>query len=220
MKIFQIPLFEAMSEAELADMQALHCMRTKVFEKNAVILHSGDRVRNLGIVLNGSVLIENVNVWGDKSILSRVEPGQVFAESYALCGEPLLVDAVAAERAEILFLHLDIVLSPEYSGRPWHARLMQRLTLMTARKNLVLSRRIFCTSPRSVRERLLTYLSGQTLQCGSAEFDIPFNRQQMADYLNLDRSALSKELGRMRDEGLLSFRKNHFRLFIDLTGRS
>lgn len=97
---------------------------------------------------------------------------------------------------------------------------MQRLTLMTARKNLVLSRRIFCTSPRSVRERLLTYLSGQTLQCGSAEFDIPFNRQQMADYLNLDRSALSKELGRMRDEGLLSFRKNHFRLFIDLTGRS
>ena len=171
-------------------------------------------------MLNGSVLIENVNVWGDKSILSRVEPGQVFAESYALCGEPLLVDAVAAERAEILFLHLDIVLSPEYSGRPWHARLMQRLTLMTARKNLVLSRRIFCTSPRSVRERLLTYLSGQALQCGSAEFDIPFNRQQMADYLNLDRSALSKELGRMRDEGLLSFRKNHFRLFIDLTGRS
>ena len=83
MKIFQIPLFEAMSEAELADMQALHCMRTKVFEKNAVILHSGDRVRDLGIVLNGSVLIENVNVWGDKSILSRVEPGQVFAESYA-----------------------------------------------------------------------------------------------------------------------------------------
>ena len=97
---------------------------------------------------------------------------------------------------------------------------MQRLTLMTARKNLVLSRRIFCTSPRSVRERLLTYLSGQALQCGSAEFDIPFNRQQMADYLNLDRSALSKELGRMRDEGLLSFRKNHFRLFIDLTGHS
>ena len=78
------------------------------------------------------------------------------------------------------------------------------------RKNLGLSRRIFCTTPKTVRGRLLTYLSGQAVQAGSKTFDLPFNRQQLADYLNLDRSALSKELGRMRDEGLLEFEKNHF----------
>ena len=78
------------------------------------------------------------------------------------------------------------------------------------KKNLTLSRRILCTAPKTVRGRLLTYLSGQAVQAGGMEFDLPFNRQQLADYLNLDRSALSKELCRMRDEGLLTFRKNHF----------
>lgn len=80
------------------------------------------------------------------------------------------------------------------------------------RKSLSLSQRIFCTTPKTVRGRLLTYFSAQAVKAGGLEFDVPFNRQQMADYLNLDRSALSKELCKMRDEGLLEFEKNHFRL--------
>ena len=88
--------------------------------------------------------------------------------------------------------------------------LLHNLLTVSMRKNLSLSQRIFCTTPKTVRGRLLTYFSAQAAKADSPEFEIPFNRQQMADYLNLDRSALSKELGRMRDEGLLEFEKNHF----------
>ena len=94
-----------------------------------------------------------------------------------------------------------------------HSILMQRILLLTAQKNLTLSTRIFCTSAKNVRGRLLTYLSGEAARQGRYEFDIPFNRQQLADYLNLDRSALSKELSRMRDEGMLAYRRNHFILY-------
>ena len=88
--------------------------------------------------------------------------------------------------------------------------LLRRLLAVSMRKNLSLSQRIFCTTPKTVRGRLLTYFSAQAARCGRMAFEVPFNRQQMADYLNLDRSALSKELCKMRDEGLLEFDKNRF----------
>ena len=122
----------------------------------------------------------------------------------------MMVDAVAAEDAEILFLSVPRLLGAESRGKTWYAALTQNLLHICAQKNLTLSGRIFCTSSRSVRSRILTYLSGQAALHGSREFEIPFDRQQLADYLSLDRSALSRELCRMRDEGLLRFRKNHF----------
>ena len=132
-----------------------------------------------------------------------------FAETYAFCGEALMVDAVAAEHCEILFLHTaaftDARIEPALQDK-----LLRRLLAVSMRKNLSLSQRIFCTTPKTVRGRLLTYFSAQAARCGRMEFEVPFNRQQMADYLNLDRSALSKELCKMRDEGLLEFDKNRF----------
>ena len=132
-----------------------------------------------------------------------------FAETYAFCGEALMVDAVAAEHCEILFLHTaaltDARIEPALQDK-----LLRRLLAVSMRKNLSLSQRIFCTTPKTVRGRLLTYFSAQAARCGRMAFEVPFNRQQMADYLNLDRSALSKELCKMRDEGLLEFDKNRF----------
>ena len=113
----------------------------------------------------------------------------------------------------ILFLVLIPLLDGDNAAESWHSKLMQRILLLTAQKNLTLSTRIFCTSAKNVRGRLLTYLSGEAARQGRYEFDIPFNRQQLADYLNLDRSALSKELSRMRDEGMLAYRRNHFILY-------
>ena len=125
------------------------------------------------------------------------------------CGEALMVDAVAAEHCEILFLHTaaltDARIEPALKDK-----LLRRLLAVSMRKNLSLSQRIFCTTPKTVRGRLLTYFSAQAARCGRMAFEVPFNRQQMADYLNLDRSALSKELCKMRDEGLLEFDKNRF----------
>ena len=209
MKKIASPLFQDLSEAELDTLAAAGHLRTRQFAKHEVIFHAGSCVREIGIVLRGSVHIENLDLWGTKSILSSVGAGQAFAETYAFCGDTLMVDAVAAEDCEVLFLHTG-ALSDSRVPAGVRGTLLHNLLTVSMRKNLSLSQRIFCTTPKTVRGRLLTYFSAQAAKADSPEFEIPFNRQQMADYLNLDRSALSKELGRMRDEGLLEFEKNHF----------
>ena len=156
------------------------------------------------------MLIENNDLWGNKSILSRVEKGQVFAESYAFHEVPLMVDAIADEDSLILFLDVQRLMEEQNAQATWYCKMLKNLLLISTKKNRNLSNRIFCTTSKTVRGRLAAFFSEQAAKTGSNTFDIPFNRQQMADYLNLDRSALSKELGKMREEGLLTFRKNHF----------
>ena len=124
----------------------------------------------------------------------------------------MMVDAVAGEDAVIAFLSLEVVRACKNMTNEWHGKLLTNLLQVSVRKNLVLSTRIFCTSGKTIRSRLLTYLTGQQVKAGSTTFQIPFDRQQLADYLNVDRSALSKELGKMRDEGIVDFYKNSFRL--------
>ena len=187
-------------------------MHGRKYEKSGVIFRTGDIIHEIGIVQSGSVNIENTDLWGNRSILSNVGRGQVFGETYAMCGEPMMVDAVAAENCEILFLRLDILMD---ENQPWYGRIMSNMLRVSVQKNLELSSRIFFTTPKTIRGRLLAYLSAMSVKCGSTTFQVPFDRQQMADYLNLDRSALSKELGKMRDEGLIEFYKNTFRLNAD-----
>lgn len=210
MEILQTPLFRGIQEAELAEMQQRAGMRRRTYTKNERLFSMGTVVSETGIVLHGSVNIETIDPWGGKSILSNVPTGQVFAETYAFCGEPLMVDVVAAEDCAILLLDMQLLLRE--GDAPWQQKLLQNLLGILVQKNLTLANRIFCTTPKGTRGRILTYLSGQAAKNGSMTFQIPFDRQQMADYLNLDRSALSKELGRMREEGLLTFRKNTFTL--------
>ena len=206
-------LFQGSSTEEIGAM--LKCLGTKEqsFSRGTVILHAGDTVRSIGLVLAGRVQIENDDLWGNKSVLDSVGPGQVFAETYAcIPGEPMMVSAVAAENCDILFLNASRVLTSCPSACSHHSRLVQNLLLLSARKNLNLSRRIFHTSPKSIRGRLLSYLSFQAAVHQSREFTIPFTRQQLADYLSVDRSAMSAELGRMRDEGILETERNYFQL--------
>ena len=122
----------------------------------------------------------------------------------------MMVDVVCAECCEILFINLENALKPENSNQPWYPKFMNSLLMLSAQKNLALSRRIFCTSSKAVRTRVLAYLSEESVKADSTDFEIPFDRQQMADYLNLDRSALSKELSKMKSDGILDYRKNHF----------
>ena len=209
----QTALFRGCSPRETADM--LQCLRAerRVYEKDRVICHAGDTVEALGLVLSGGVNIENHDAWGNRTILDHVAPGQVFAETYACVpGEPLMVDVAAVQDTEVLFLDMGLLLSGE---GPHHGTLLRNLLTITARKNLALSRRIFYTSSKTIRGRLLSYLSDQAVLQNSPSFSIPFDRQQLADYLGVDRSALSNELGKMRREGLLSARKNHFRLNVN-----
>jgi len=188
MAIIKSPIFKDITESEISEMTTAGFLRARKFHKNSFIYHVTDSVHEIGIVASGQVTIEYIDLWGNKAIMSNISPGHVFAETYALTGEPLMVDAVASETSLNNLLHISI------------------------QKNLTLSNRIFCTSPKTIRERLLIYLSNESRKAGSQEFVIPFDRQQLADYLNVDRSALSKELGKMRDEGLIEFRKNAFHL--------
>lgn len=207
------PLLNGIPAEELE--RLLDCLQAvrRSYKKGAVICRMGDAVQSIGLLLHGSVTIESDDVWGGKSILDHIGAGQVFAETYAcLPDEPLMVSVAAAEPCEILFLRADRILSPCPAACRCHARLIRNLLTVSAQKNLALSRRIFHTSAKTIRGRLLAYLSFQAIRENSACFSIPFNRQQLADYLSVDRSALSKEMGKMRDEGLISFSKNCFEL--------
>ena len=211
MKLVPSPLFLGLSPADLDALAAAGLLRQKTFAKHTVIFRVGSRVQEIGVVVQGTVHIENLDLWGTKSVLSSISAGQAFAETYAFCGDALMVDAVAAEDCTVLLLRTR-VLSDARVSPAVRDTLLRNLLAVSMRKSLSLSQRIFCTTPKTVRGRLLTYFSAQAAKAGGLEFDVPFNRQQMADYLNLDRSALSKELCKMRDEGLLEFEKNHFRL--------
>ena len=210
-KLMRTPLFRGMSAEGTAEVLTALGSQRKHYGKGAVILHAGDQASTIALVLSGSVFIENDDCWGNKSILDRVGAGQVFAEAYACAPEePLLVSVIAVENTEILFLRTAYLLQSPARGAM--EQLLRNLLMISARKNLHLSRRMFHTAPKSIRERLQSYLSDQATRLGTQEFDIAFNRQQLADYLNVDRSALSNELSKMQKEGLLTVHKNHFSL--------
>ena len=203
MEISALPLFRGVPAEELPALLARASARTCAFQKGELLLRRGDVTRRLGLVLEGSVHIIREDFWGNRSIVGLAGPGEVFAESYALAGEPLEVSVLAAAPGAALFLEADGLTD---------ARLTANLLHLLARKNLMLTRKMRHMARRTTRDKLLSYLSAQALAAGSSEFDIPMDRQQLADYLAVDRSAMSAALGKLRDEGILTFRKNHFRL--------
>lgn len=190
--------------------------RTGTYKKGHVIFGVGSIVTDIGLVLSGSVRIEHTDLWGNKSILGIICAGGVFAESYAcIPNEPMMVDAVANEDCDILFISVPKLFMP-CPVCDSQNKLIHNLVMISAGKNLLLSRRSLHTSPKTIRGRLFSYFSQQVSAQGSSKIVIPFDRQQLADYLNLDRSALSKELGKMRDDGLIEYNKNTFVIKTDI----
>lgn len=207
-------LFRGMSTAETNDALNALSAREKSYRKGDVLLLAGDTTDEMGLVLEGSVTVESNDIWGNCTVLSLIEPGGFFAETYAyLSNEPLLVDVTANENCRILFLRICSVqnLSAEDTSS-WQKKLISNLLTISFHKNLILSGRSFHTAPKTVRGRLMSYLNAVSLKQGSTEFDIPYNRQQLADYLNVERTALSKELSKMQKDGILITKKNHFKL--------
>ena len=207
------PLFQGSTVEEIEGMLGCLGMRERAYSTGERIHRMGDRIREVGLVLEGSVRIESVDVWGNVSVLGMRGSGQIFGEAYAaIPDEPLMVDVVAAEDCRIMFLTVSKVLTTCSRACPNHARTSANLTAIIARQSLALSRRIFHVAPKTIRGKVLAYLSDQAERAGSREFDIPYNRQQLADYLGVDRSALSAELSRMAREGVLETRRSHFML--------
>ena len=204
-------LFRGMEPTDIDGMLGCLHAKERAYKKGDIIFVEGAPAEQIGVVLSGRVIIELGDVWGNNSVLSNIDPGGVFAEAYACVpGEPLMVNVTAAEDTEVLLLHIGQVLEPCAKVCPRHLRLLRNLLALSAGKNLQLSRRMLHTSPKSIRKRLLSYFSECIKRTGSYEFDIPYNRQQLADYLNVERSALSNELSLMQRDGLIRYEKNHF----------
>lgn len=206
-------IFQGMTESEIGDaLKGLNAV-TKNYNKGSTILFAGSKTKRMGLVLEGSVTIENNDIWGNKTILGYVGKNEFFAETYGmLSDEPMLVDVVANEDCTIVFLTIAALRSDALRNEPWASKIIGNLLIISTQKNLALSGRSFHISHKTVRGRVMSYLNSESIRKGRMAFEIPFNRQQMADYLNLDRTALSKELGRMKREGLIDFNKNHFQI--------
>ncbi len=212
LELQQNRLFQAMEPQEIqAALEALEGC-SKSYRKGQAVLRAGSPTDRLCLVQSGTVTIENNDLWGNRTVLTVIGAGDLFAETYAvLSSEPLLVDAVANEDCRILSLRLGKLFQGPLT-QDWAQKLTRNLLVISAQKNLLLSGRAFHTSPKTARGRIMAYLNSVSLKRRSSIFEIPFDRQQMADYLNLERTALSKELGRMRRQGVIDFRKNRFQL--------
>lgn len=207
------PLFANIDAADLAPM--LQCLgaRKRTFPKGSYLFRVGDRTTAMGIMLEGSVRLEKEDYWGNRTILASFGPGQSFAEVYA-CepGLPLDLNVVAAEDALVLLMDVRRVTSLCPASCAFHARLVRNLLGIVARRAHALTRKIEHTSQRTTRAKLLSYLSDQAKAAEASRFAIPFDRQELADYLSVDRSAMCAELSRMRKEGIIDFHKNVFEL--------
>lgn len=206
------PLFQGITAEELEQMWECLGPVEAFYPKGAFLWREGEKTKRMGVVLSGGVHILREDFWGNRSIQGRAGPGELFGEAYACGDEPLGVSVQAAEDSRVLFLEAERLLTACPSACPFHARAAANLLRVLAGKNRMLSRKIEHISQRTTRAKVLSYLSWQARRQGSACFSIPFDRQGLADYLAVDRSALSQELGKMRREGLLDFHKNQFEL--------
>ena len=191
----------------------LSCLETREerFPKDTFLLRTGDTAESIGLVLSGSVLVVQEDIWGNRNILSKAGPGQSFAAAYACAPGSLLNVSVLAETpVTAMFLNVKRVLNVCPSACEHHSRIIRNLLGELAEKNLRFGEKLTHMGQRTTRAKLMSYFSAEAQRLGSYEFDIPFSRQQLADYLAVERSGLSLELGKMRSEGLLDFHKSHF----------
>ena len=205
------PLFSGVSEAELTAMLACLKAEKKDFPKEVFVLRAGDTAESIGLVLTGTVLVIQEDIWGNRNILSKAGLGQTFAAAYACApGSRLNVSVVAETPVTVLFLNVKRILTVCPSACSYHSRIIRNLLGELAGKNLQFSEKLTHVGQRSTRSKIMSYLSAEAQRLGTYELDIPFSRQQLADYLGVERSGLSQELGKMKKDGLLDYRKSHF----------
>ena len=206
-------LFSGVSERELEAMLACLRPETKDYPKDAFVLRAGDTAEAVGLVLSGTILMLQEDVWGNRNILSKAGPGQIFAAAYACApGSVLNVSVLAETPVTVLFLNVGRVLTLCPAACAHHSRIIRNLLGELAGKNLRLGEKLTHMGQRTARAKIMSYLSAEAQRLGTYELDIPFSRQQLADYLGVERSGLSLELGKMKQDGLLEFHKNHFEL--------
>lgn len=207
------PLFADINECDIVKL--LDCLnaKEKMFQKDEFIFIAGSTTDYVGIVLSGSVHIIQEDYWGNRTILSSIESGGLFGETFSYANTKALPVSVTAHKdCSILLINCKKLLTTCSSTCAFHASLIKNMMMILAEKNVSLTKKINHITKKTTREKILSYLSECAVNSGNNTFQIPFNRQELADYLSVERSALSNTLCKMRDEGIIEFHKNEFRV--------
>ena len=212
-----MPLFQGIGSKELDALIGCLSGRERSYGKNEAIFRAGDAPKYLGVVLEGNVRVFREDLLGNRTILGEVGQGELFGETFALArAESLPVTVTATQPSQVLLIEGWRIIGTCAHCCRFHTRLIENMMAILARKNLLLSETMEVLSKRSTRDKLLNYLSGQSQRAGSLTFAVPFNRQELADYLCVDRSAMSSELSKLQKEGILSCDRSSFTLHKEL----
>ncbi len=206
-------LFDGMGPEERKAVLGCVGYHVGTFQKGQTVAFEEENIRHIGILLSGAVDMVKEDLWGNKTMLVRMHRDEVFGETFA-CGADSLavVSFVVSQDAEILFLPFDRVMNSCTMACAFHHRLIENMVRIIAAKNRDLMRKVEVVSKRTLREKILAYLSIQAQSQNKRYFEIPLGRVELAEYLCADRSALTRELAKMKDEGLIDFDKNCFRI--------
>ena len=207
------PLFDGIGSGNMAAMLGCTGYHISGYHKGQVLIMEEEQIHHVGIVLSGAVDMVKEDVWGNQTLLTRVGKNELFGESFA-CAEDnrSVVTFRAAEDSEVLFLPFHRMLRTCSAACEFHNRLVENMVRIIAAKNQELMRKVDIVSRKTLREKIMTYLSVQSQLQGSRYFQIPLGRVELAAYLCADRSALTRELANMKNEGLIDFDKKMFRI--------
>ncbi len=206
-------LFAAVSEEEISSMLSCLNARLRTYKKGEYVLRQGEHLNDITVLVDGELHIQRDDYWGNRAIVDRIAVGEMFGEAYiAPESGALLNDVITVEDSTVMFFDVKRIITVCSSACRFHSIVVQNLFFAISEKNRKLVQKLGYISKRSTRKKLMSYLSEEAKRNNSSSFIIPFNRQQLADFLSVDRSAMSNELCKMRDEGLLEFNKNAFKL--------
>ena len=206
-------LFSGVSDTEISAM--LNCLQARILtiKKGEYVYREGEHLDAISVLVKGKLLVQNNDFWGNRNIINVIHVGEMFGEAYVAPESGVLPnDVVAEEDSAVIFFNVRKILTVCSTACRFHSMVIQNLFFAISEKNRKLVAKIGHMSKRSTRTKLLSYLSEEAKKHNSSHFTIPFTRQQLADFLCVDRSAMSNELCKMRDEGLLKFEKNQFTL--------
>ncbi len=207
------PLFAGIKAEERKAMLSCIGYHIGTFRKGEIVAFEAENIRHIGIVISGAVDMVKEDLWGNKTMLVRIRQNEIFGETFA-CGSDNLsvVTFLVSEEAQILFMPFDRVMHSCTMACQFHHRLIENMVKVIANKNRDLMQKVDVVSKRTIREKLLAYLSIQAQQQNSRYFEIPMGRVELAEYLCIDRSALTRELAKMKEDGLIDYDKNSFRI--------
>lgn len=204
-------LFAGVDEAEIEAMLGCLSASLRHFDEGEFVYRQGDRVDRISVLAEGRLHVQSDDYWGNRSIITAVSPGEMFGQAY-LAGEAIMNDVIAVEPSAVIAFDANRVLTTCSSACRFHNMVVRNLFHAVSENNLRLVTKLGHMSKRTTREKLMDYLSVMAKRAGSPTFTIPFDRQQLADFLSVERSAMSAELSKMQKEGLLKTNRSRFTL--------